>query len=260
MNKIYKYLKYRIHSRSKYDMHSPFLYEVWAKILRDKTNYQEFSSIEHFRNHLLKEYAYVKMLDLGARASDVMWNRKIMHIRKVVKKSAVSANYGKLLFRLSRHFQPQNILELGTSMGISTAYLSLGNPEATVTTIEGCPETAEFAKQNFRMLGLYNIKQLIGSFDKMLPVYLTEMGKVDLAFIDGNHRKNPTVKYFDNILQHITDKSVIVIDDIHWSDEMEEAWKIIKQNPSVKLSIDLFQMGIVFFREGLSKEDFVIGY
>ncbi len=247
-------------ARTKYDLHSPFIYGIWADILRDKTLYGEYRVIEHFRYKLLKDQGYIKMCDLGARSSEVAWCRKVLQIRKVVKKSAVSPHYGKLLFRLARYFQPENILELGTSMGISTAYLSMGNPKAIVTTIEGCPETADEAKKTFRRLGLKNIHQLTGSFEEVLPPFLAGDVKLDMVFIDGNHRKEPTLKYFENILQHIHDNSVIVFDDIHWSDEMEETWQIIKNHPSVKISVDLFQMGILFFKEGLTKEDFVIGY
>ncbi|MGE5424221.1 MAG: O-methyltransferase [Syntrophothermus sp.] len=260
MKRVLRYVQYKMKARSKYDLHSPFAYELWSKVLLDRQHHNEFTVIEHLRKKLRNDSGYIRMCDRGARSTEIAWCRKVLQIRKIVKKSAVSPRYGKLLFRLVRHFSPQSILELGTSMGISTGYLSLGNPEAIVTTIEGCPETAEVAQKNFKTLGLKNIHQITGSFEDELPACLMNIGKIDMVFIDGNHRKEPTLNYFSNLLKHIHENSVIVFDDIHWSDEMEEAWKVIKNHPSVKMSVDLFQIGILFFREGLSKEDFVISY
>lgn len=260
LKRVIRYIQYKIKARSKYDLHSPFVFDLWSRIIRDREQYKEFYMVEHLRQKLRSDSGYIRMCDRGARSTEVAWCRKVLQIRKIVKKSAIAPRYGKLLFRLVRHYNPQSILELGTSMGISTGYLSLGNPNAIVTTIEGCPETAEVAEKNFRILGLKNVRQITGNFDDVLPAYLDDMGNIDMVFIDGNHRKEPTLNYFEKILQHIHEKSVIVFDDIHWSDEMEEAWEIIKHHPSVKMSVDLFQMGILFFRDGLSKEDFVIGY
>jgi predicted O-methyltransferase YrrM len=152
------------------------------------------------------------------------------------------------------------MLKLGTSLGISTAYLAMGNPHGQVTTIEGCPETAAAAANNFRILGLANIRQETGPFEEILPGLLGNLGNVDLFFIDGNHRKQPSLQYFHQCLQHIHDDSILILDDIHGSGEMEQAWDEIKQHPSVTLTIDLFRMGLVFFRKGLSREDFIIHF
>jgi len=172
----------------------------------------------------------------------------------------MSLAYGQLLFRIARYFQPSVMVELGTSLGISTLYLAMGYPSGQITTIEGCQETSAMAKKNFQLLGLSNVKQFIGSFEDVLPIVLHDLGKVDLIFIDGNHRKGPTLQYFYQCLQHIHDDSVLILDDIHWSDEMEEAWNEIRLNPSVTITIDLFRMGLVFFRKGLSKEDFILHF
>jgi predicted O-methyltransferase YrrM len=149
---------------------------------------------------------------------------------------------------------------LGTSLGISTIYLAMGLPQGHITTIEGCPRTAELAANNFNILGLTNIDLITGSFEKKLPDLLEHLAKIDLVFIDGNHRKEPVLHYFYQCLQHIHDDSVIIFDDIHWSKEMEEAWKVIREHPSVTITIDLFRMGLVFFKEGLSKEDFILHF
>lgn len=179
-------------------------------------------------------------------------------MRHVAVHSSVSPSYGQFLFRMARFFRPNIMLELGTSLGISTSYLAMGNPDGKVITIEGCRETAEIARINFEHLGLRNITQVSGNFDEVLPDVLKETGEIQFAFIDGNHRKEPTLNYFFQLLNHIDEDSVLIFDDIHWSEEMEEAWRMICSHDSVRVSIDLFRMGIVFFSERLSKEDFIL--
>lgn len=200
------------------------------------------------------------MADMGAGAGLSVSQHHIVPIKKVITRSGMSLAYGQLLFRIARYFQPSVMVELGTSLGISTLYLAMGYPSGQITTIEGCQETSAMAKKNFQLLGLSNVKQFIGSFEDVLPIVLHDLGKVDLIFIDGNHRKGPTLQYFYQCLQHIHDDSVLILDDIHWSDEMEEAWNEIRLNPSVTITIDLFRMGLVFFRKGLSKEDFILHF
>jgi predicted O-methyltransferase YrrM len=251
-----RYLRHRIRVSSKYELHSPFVYLVYSQILKDETIYPEFRSIEKLRSRLLKDTGYIKMSDLGAGAGDIPWCHRLVPVKKVIKNSCVKPAYGRFLFRLARHFRPAIMVELGTSLGMSTAYLAMGNPDGQLTTIEGCQETAAAARKNFEHLHLTNVHLLTGPFEEVMPGLLEKLGKADLFFIDGNHRKKPTLHYFYQCLQHIRDDSVLILDDIHWSVEMEEAWKEIRDNPSVTITIDLFRMGLVFFKEGMSKEDF----
>ena len=255
-----RYLRHRISVRSVYDLHSPFAYRVYADILKDDTIYPQFRSIEKVRSRLLKDTGYLKMSDLGAGAGETPWCHRLIPVKKVIKNSCVKPQYGRFLFRLAKNFHPEVMVELGTSLGISTSYLALGNPKGQITTIEGCQETANAARRNFEHLGLANVRQLTGSFDEVLPGLLQELGNVDLFFIDGNHRKKPSLQYFHQCLQHINDGSVLILDDIHWSEEMEEAWKEIREHASVTMTIDLFRMGLVFFKKGLSKEDFILHF
>lgn len=211
-----------------------------------------------FWSALLRDQRYTTRTDLGAKAPDFPWQKEILPVKTIARRFSVSPDFGRLLFRLSRHFQPDLTLELGTSLGISTAYMALGNPQGTIITIEGCPEIAKDAHQNFEKLGIRNIDQRTGNFDKVLPDILGEVASLDMIFIDGNHKKDATLDYFRQCLQHINSNSVLIFDDIHWSDGMQAAWFEIKHHPRVRITIDLFQMGLVFFREGLSKEDFIL--
>jgi predicted O-methyltransferase YrrM len=160
-----------------------------------------------------------------------------------------------------KHYQPKTIIELGTSLGITTSYLSAGNPNETMTTIEGSKAVAEVAKENFSKLNIQNIRLLQGNFDDLLPPVIRQHSSIDLAYIDGNHRYEPTIRYFKQLLPLTHNDSILVFDDIHWSKEMEQAWEEIKQHPSVQCTIDIFFLGFVFFRSEFKvKQDFQIRF
>ena len=169
--------------------------------------------------------------------------------------------FAQLLFRIVQHYKPKTIVELGTSFGISSSYLAFGFANTTVYTLEGASSIAAIAKNNFVSLGLHNVQLLEGDFSKTIPQLFSVINKVDLAFIDGNHRKQPTLEYFTQLLKFSTPSTILIFDDIHWSAEMEEAWAVIKQHPAVTLTIDLFFIGIVFFNADINhKQHFTIRF
>jgi len=192
--------------------------------------------------------------DLGA-GSKVL-KSKSRKISDISKKVGISNKKARLLYRLVNFFQPKSILELGTSLGISTYAMSLGNPNSKIITIEGCPETAAVAKEQFEFNHLNNINLIVNSFDKELNNLKHQ--KFDLIYIDGNHQKEPTLSYFETLIGTLNNDSVMILDDIHWSKGMTEAWDTIKQNPKVTLTIDVFYWGIVFFRKEQVKQHFRI--
>ncbi len=257
---VSRYFQHLHKSRSKYDLHSPFVYKIYKEILKDKISYPEYSSVESLRARLLRDPRKVSMTDFGSHAPENSMCRNIVSVRKIARSSSVDKKYGRLLFRLARNLKPVSILELGTSLGISAAYLSSGNPECSLVSIEGCNETAEIARQNLQSIGQANARVISAPFDDVLSYILPELGVVGLVFFDGNHRKEAVLRYFQQCLPFIRDDTVFIFDDIHYSEEMEEAWKEIREYESVKVTIDLFRMGLVFFREGLSKEDFILRF
>lgn len=178
----------------------------------------------------------------------------------IVKHSAKSRKYAGVLYKIIKYYGLKNILELGTSAGISAMYMAAVSPETSVITLEGCPETAAFAAENFGAAGFKNITQFTGDFDDILPGILDKYSPFDCIFFDGNHQEQATLRYFEQCLPHINNNSVFIFDDINWSDGMKRAWHNIKQHPSVTVTVDLFFMGIVFFRKELSRENFVIRY
>jgi predicted O-methyltransferase YrrM len=226
-------------------VHSPFVFDFIKNVLRDKKAYYCYNSIEQLRSELLTDNSVIEVEDFGAGSTVIKSNSRV--VKAIAASSLKPRKFAQLLFRMVSYYQPQNIVELGTSLGITTAYLASGNSNAPLYTCEGAKNIAGIAQQNFNHLGLNNTILLQGDFAKTMPVLLESLERVDFAFIDGNHRKEPTLEYFEQLLQKIHSKSILVFDDIHWSAEMEAAWKTIQRHPVVTLSIDLFFIGIVFF-------------
>jgi len=240
-------------------MHSPFVFEFITKILNDKTGYPAYEKVEALRNQLLNDKTVLEVEDFGAGSS--VDNKSKRSIASIAKKAAKPKKFGQLLFRMIKHYQPATILELGTSLGITTAYLSLAKPDASLITMEGAKEIANVARQNFNSLELKNVELIEGNFDNTLSPVVRGLSTVDFAFIDGNHRQEPTERYFKELLNKTTNDSILVFDDIHWSKEMETAWETIKNHGSVSCSIDLFFIGIVLFRkEFKDKQHFSIRF
>lgn len=240
-------------------MHSPFVFEFITKVLNDKTIYPAYSVVENLRQQLLKDQTELSIEDFGAGSVVDKTNQRT--IASIAKNAAKPAKFGQLLYRMVRHYQPQTVLELGTSLGITTSYLSLAKPEAKLITMEGASAIAETARQNFKTLKLQNVLVKEGNFDRTLSSVINKLSSVSFVFIDGNHRREPTEKYFNQLLPKTNNDSILIFDDIHWSKEMEQAWETIKQHPSVLCTIDLFFIGIVLFRQAFKeKQHFVIRF
>lgn len=258
MNKLFSagsFLKYRLRAGNAHDIHSPFVYDLFNNILYDKTPYYCFDLVESIRAKQLLNNNKIKIKDFGTGK-----NQRIIHVSDIAKKAVKPKKYAQLLFRLVNRFSSENILEIGTSLGITTLYLSLPSTKNRIITLEGSPEIAAIAIDNFEIIQSKNIELICGEFEESLPKALLKFKKLDFVYFDGNHKRNPTLSYFDKCLDLSTEDSIFVFDDIYWSIEMKNAWKEIKKNPKVTLSIDLFQFGIVFFKKGLEKQHFTLRY
>ena len=263
-----KYLRYYfISSNGKgHGTHSPFIFHFITKVLNDKQHYPEYDKIEKLRRQLQNDNTVLNVEDFGAgssfnKANLPAGNVGQRKISAIAKKSLKPKKYGQLLFRMVKEYQPETILELGTSLGITTSYLSLANPAAKLITMEGASEVAAVAEKNFKELGIENITIEPGNFDNTLTAAIGHLSTVNFVFIDGNHRQEPTEKYFLELLTKINNDSILVFDDIHWSREMEQAWATIKNHPSVQCTVDIFFIGLVFFRkEFKEKQHFVVRF
>ncbi len=255
-----KYLKYKLFAKHKrgFGIHSPFLYDFVTKVIYGERYFYAYDDIAELRYDLLDSKEKIKVKDFGSGSRKMKSDER--KIRDIAKYSAINEKFGELLFRIVEYYKPKTILELGTSLGIGTLYSALPDRGATVYTIEGCPETAKIAAQNFKELGAENIKQIVGNIDEELPKLLNDFEKTDFVYFDGNHSKKATLDYFYQCLEKSGNDTIFYFDDIRWSKEMEEAWEEIKANEQVRLTVDLFFSGIVFFRKELSKENFVVKF
>ncbi|MBK7443905.1 MAG: class I SAM-dependent methyltransferase [Bacteroidetes bacterium] len=225
-------------------------------VLRDKRHYYAFDEIESRRDGLLADESVIVVEDFGAGSKiNKTPERKI---NAIAKNTLISPKFGQMLFRLTNYLQPAQVLEIGTSLGISTLYLAKACPKAKITTLEGSGNVAKKATEQFNALEAGNIRIVTGEFSATLPAVLAGIKQLDMAFIDGNHRFAPTLAYFELMLPYLNENSVLIFDDIHWSDEMEKAWEAVKSNPQVTLSLDLFFKGIVFFRKDFKQKSHLV--
>jgi predicted O-methyltransferase YrrM len=256
-----KYLRYYLSASSAkgHGVHSPFVFDLIKNVLQDKKKYDCYHEIEERRTALLKDQQVISVEDMGAGSALIKSRER--KVSDIAGSSLKSKKYAQLLFRIVQYYHPQTMIELGTSLGITAAYLASGNTTAKLYTCEGAASVASIAGKGFEQLNLRNIELVAGDFAQTLPFVLSGLKSVDLAFIDGNHRKQPTLEYFTQLAARSTALSIFIFDDIHWSPEMEEAWEIIREDRTVTLTIDLFFIGLVFFNPDIKiKQHFSIRF
>jgi predicted O-methyltransferase YrrM len=256
-----KYIRYYLTASNGkgHGMHSPFVFSFIAKVLNDDRSFYAYNHIENLRGLLLNDQRQLTLEDFGA-GSRVKKNN-VRSVDDIAHSSLKPKKFGQLLFRIVDAYGPRNILELGTSLGITTAYLASAKKDTVVVTMEGAKAVADLARDNFSKLKLENIELIEGNFDDTLSATVKKMNSIDMAFVDGNHRYEPTVRYYRELLPAMHEYSILIFDDIHWSKEMEQAWDEIRNDSVVTLSIDLFFIGLVFFRkEQKIKQHFVIRF
>ena len=240
-------------------IHSPFVFDFIKNVLNDKCNYPCYSKIEERRKQLLKENTLIAVEDFGAGSAVIPF--KTRKVKAIAASSLKQKKFAQLLYRIAKYYEPKNIVELGTSFGISTSYLANAYSNSAVYTMEGAASIAKIAQQTFHTLDLKNINLIKGNFENTLPELFNQLDYINLLFVDGNHRRDATLKYFCEALKKSNSSSIFIFDDIHWSIEMEEAWEEIKLNSTVTLTIDLFFIGIVFFNPDFKvKQDFAIRF
>lgn len=257
---IKSYLKFLWNSKNEHGVHSPFVFSLLTKCFYDKKSKPEYAILRNYRKSLLENSNYIEVTDFGAGSKVFKSNRR--QISKIAKTAGISSKRSELLFRVTQYFKPEYILEIGTSLGLATSALALGNTEANVITLEGCPQTAGVAKNQLDEFDCKNVDAVVTEFERyfedLRSGLKTDSRNFDLIYFDGNHSEKATLANFELLLPTITNDSIWIFDDIHWSLEMEKAWKIIKEHPKVTVTIDTFQWGFVFFRYEQKKEHFII--
>jgi predicted O-methyltransferase YrrM len=251
--RIKSYLAFYFKAITKFNAQSPFLFDFISNVADVDKTYYIFDDIELQRKKLLKRNDYITVQDYGAGSS---YSKSVEKKISDIASTALSQKSKcRLLFNAVVYYNCNNILELGTSLGISSAYLASANQQGQVITLEGDKNIASIAKEVHHALNLKNISIVTGVFQDTLPRLMHELPALNLIFIDGHHQEKPTLEYFAMVAPKITPDTVVIIDDIYWSEEMTRAWSSLRSMPEVTLSIDLFHVGIMFFKEGLSKEN-----
>lgn len=251
----YKYLKFFFTAKNTrgHGVHSPYVFN-FIESLYNKNPYYVFSEIENLRKELKKNGQILDVVDFGTD------NTRKQSIKSIANRSLKPAKYGQMLFRIAALSKSKTILELGTSLGITTAYLASPSQDNKCITMEGCPDIAKVAKTNFEQLGLENINIIVGNIDDELDKTLDNLDTIDFVFIDANHRYEAVISYFEKILKKLSGDAIVVVDDIYWSDGMEMAWNEIKNHPAVTSTIDFFQLGILFFNNNIHNKHYKVRY
>ncbi len=252
------YFHYLRKAKGTHGVHSPFVFDLMRQVFDANDKFYAFEAIELIRKKLILDNRKIEINDLGAGSKK--GNHKTKTVSQIVKSASKPPKYGQLLFRLANYFQVTNALEIGTSLGISTAYIAKARKTAEIITLEGDTNIARIAKENFKKLKLNNVTLVEGNFDKTLPQILENKTKLDFVFFDGNHTEKSTLNYFNQCLSKTHNNTIFVFDDIYWSEGMTKAWEKIKNHHKVTTTIDVFQMGIVFFKKELPKQHHIIKY
>ena len=251
-----KYILHFITARNTggYGIHSPFLFMFNRFVLQEKLPYYVFDSIEKLRSELKQNTTEISITDFGTGFD------RDRTIAEIAKKSLKSARYGQLMFRIANYFKASTVLELGTSLGITTAYLSAASSKISCVSLEGCPSISAFARKNFQGLSLDNIQVIEGNINNTLAPVIKDFNQLDLIFFDANHRSEPLLRYFELCMSKVHNQTIVLIDDIYWSKDMEFAWNSIKNHPQVTSTFDLFHLGIVFFNTDLHKKHYKLRF
>ena len=246
--KIFKYLHFIIRTNSVkgHRIHSPFVYDLMNRVLVNKDD-NAFNQLRIWRKDVMKDNTLLDISVFGAGSK--YGNKNRIKAGKLSKISGLPHKYGILLYNLIREFRPATVIELGTGLGISTGYMALARSETRIFTVEGSEDRSETAKRFLEKLNINNVNFIKGDFAACLPSLLQKAEDPLLLFIDGDHRFDSTLRYFKMILKYANEHTIIIIDDIHWSDEMERAWEMISGHHATVLSMDLFRCGLVFFRK-----------
>jgi len=253
---IKSYIHFLINSKNQHGIHSPFVYDLITNCFYDRSDYSDYSKLRMIRKEYSSNKQIIEINDFGAGSKVFKNNRR--SISSIAKNAGITNGKQKLLFRLIRYLNSNSFLELGTSLGMATSAMSCANPSASIQTVEGCTSTAEIAQKMFEKYELQNITLYNSTFEEFFSKIENQDILFDLIYLDGDHNKENTIRYFESILEHINEQSIIILDDIHWSHEMKQAWIEIIDRPEVTVSIDTYNWGLLFFRKEQQKQHFRI--
>ena len=252
-HQIKKYIQhYFAAKRNGHGVHSPFAYELCEQVFYNHSHFYDFDELKKIRTTLLEDETEITIEDFGAGSKTFSSNKR--KINDLTKKGTSTIKQSETLYKLINFLNCKTSVELGTSIGLNTLYMANANKNGQVYTIEGSNSLFEFAKTLASKNNINNIEFIHSKFDEALPKVLQKINSLDLFYVDGNHTYEATINYFNLALSKKNNTSVFIFDDIYWSKGMTKAWEEIKKHPSVTLSIDTFNFGLVFFREEVKEK------
>jgi predicted O-methyltransferase YrrM len=252
--RISSYLSHWLDAVDEHSLHSPFFFDFYLNVVKNSIETKPVDAIEVLRQKLLNDHRSLPITDLGAGGG-----RPTRTIAEIAKSSMSPVETSVLYRNIIKQYKAKTIVELGTSFGINTLYLAQSK-EATVYSFEGSQPIAEIAKLTFEFAATRNVHVIEGNIDETLPDFLSTIRKIDFALVDANHRYTPTIAYFEELVAKVKESSVMVIDDINYSNEMQKAWREIRRHELVYASADLYRCGVLFFDPSLNKQHVILQY
>jgi predicted O-methyltransferase YrrM len=252
---LWSFFNYWLKKEDEFSIHSPFLCKTYWGLLDYilAKNHLELD-IEEFRNSLLDSDEVIQVLDLGAGSKKL--NTQKRKVSAITEYSTSSRKTSLLLQYFCSLTPAEKVIELGTCVGLNTKYLAR-ETKGCLATFEGAKELARIASSN---LTESTVEIILGNISDTLPEYLSKIDFVDFAFIDANHTYDSTLHSLKSLLQKVRSGSIIAIGDIHWSLQMQSAWTEIIELPEVRLSLDFYEIGILFFEFPGLKEHYVLDF
>lgn len=250
---FFSYLRYWFLQEDQYSLQSPFIYRIYTDLLSyflaKKTADLD---LEEIRSLLLNDLEILKISDYGAGSKKL--ESQFRKTAEVTKYSTTGRKFSQLYQYFCSLTPAEKVLELGTCVGINSRYLAKAT-KGTLFTFEGAESLYQKA-QEFPVES--NTRYIFGNIKDTLPAILKRIEEVDFALIDATHNYKGTTTYFNQILPLLHKSSIVAIADIHWSKEMDQAWEEIKSHHKVRLSIDCYECGILFFDEEISKGEYIL--
>lgn len=253
MQRILSFLRYLFEAKGVHGAHSAFIFKLFQEVFNDEKLYYAFSEIEKERDNLKQVHSSIGVIDFGANGDGRTMHTKI--VSKIASKSLKHPRYARMMFRMINHMNYVDVLELGTSLGITSLYLSSAT-RGSVITVDASDAISSIASSLNK--DKRRIDYRVNTFDNELKKL--EKQTFDFIFIDGDHKGESLLRYYEQLRPQLKENGCIVIDDINWSADMNRAWKQLCDSADVDLSLDLFELGILFSRPGMVKQHHVIRY
>jgi predicted O-methyltransferase YrrM len=251
----FEYINYKINSKGRYDIHSPFIYDFVNSCLKIKGEMKLKQSKKTLKDAYRNNKNSITISDAGA-GSKKLGNERV--ISKIFKVSSSKGKYADLLYKIAKHYKPDRVLEMGTSLGYGTLHLSLGFPESKIDTVDACTNTQKIARESLEKFDLGNIEFFNQTF---IDFFKKSDGiPFDLVFVDGHHDGDALIDYIEKLEKITHNDTIFILDDIRWSRSMKEAWNALIKMDKFHVTIDLFRMGILVKRPQQAKEHFVVSY